>query len=180
MRLAYRRNPEIMLRRAIIVGTSDVPSPLPNDRNLRRWAPINLSGGDPAKLRKYLDANRDQLWAEALYMYKDGVEARLPETLVKAQAKATGAARSRDVALEDAVEEFIALRNEPFTIARLAESIKLVDATKGSRLPMNDLHRLGAVLDGKGYSKKRVRDEDGALKWKWWTWEQKEMEVDSE
>ena len=180
VRLAYRRNPEIMLRRAIIVGTSDVPSPLPNDRNLRRWVPINLSGGNPAKLRKYIDANREQLWAEALSMYRDGVEARLPDNLIKAQAKATGAARSRDVALEDAVEEFIALRNEPFTIARLAESIKLVEPTKGSRLPMNDLHRLGAVLDGKGYSKKRVRDEDGALKWKWHTWEKKEKEVKDE
>ena len=94
VRLAYRRDPEIMLRRAIIVGTSDVLSPLPNDRNLRRWAPINLTGGNPAKLRVYLDENRDQLWAEALHMYREGVEARLPDKLISVQAEAAGAARS--------------------------------------------------------------------------------------
>ena len=43
VRLAYRRDPELMLRRCIIVGTSDVESPLPNDRNLRRWVPIYLA-----------------------------------------------------------------------------------------------------------------------------------------
>ena len=67
-----------MLRRAIIVGTSDVESPLPNDRNLRRWAPVYLQGGNPAKLRQYLDANREQLWAQAVHVYRDGAEARLP------------------------------------------------------------------------------------------------------
>ena len=50
VRLAFRRDPEWMLRRAIIVGTSDVESPLPNDRNLRRWAPVYLHGGNPGKL----------------------------------------------------------------------------------------------------------------------------------
>ena len=33
VRLAYRRDPELMLRRAIIVGTSDVESPLPTERS---------------------------------------------------------------------------------------------------------------------------------------------------
>ena len=74
-----------MLRRAIIVGTSDLQSPLPNDRNLRRWAPIYLKDGDPTFLRKYIDENRDQLWAEALKMYRDGKEARLPDKLIEAQ-----------------------------------------------------------------------------------------------
>ena len=89
VRLAYRRDPELMLRRAIIVGTSDVESPLPNDRNLRRWAPVSLQGGNPAKLRKYLDANREQLWAQAVHVYKDGTEARLPDGLLQEQIAAT-------------------------------------------------------------------------------------------
>ena len=95
VRLAYRRDPELMLRRAIIVGTSDVESPLPNDRNLRRWAPVYLHGGNPAKLRKYLDANREQLWAEAVHVYRGGAEARLPDGLLEEQIAATSKARSR-------------------------------------------------------------------------------------
>ena len=176
VRLAYRRNPELMLRRAIIVGTSDLQSPLPNDRNLRRWAPIYLTGGNPTKLRQYLDENRDQLWAEAVKMYMDGKEARLPDSLVQEQGKATARARSRDVVLEDAVEAFTALRTTPFTLQALAESIKLVDSGKGSRVPMGDQFRLSAVLDGMGFSKKQVREEDGARRWQWWTWEQSEKE----
>ena len=177
VRLAYRRNPELMLRRAIIVGTSDLQSPLPNDRNLRRWAPIYLTDGDPTKLRKYLDENRDQLWAEALSMYRDGKEARLPDKLIEAQVKATAKARSRDVVLEDAVEEFLALRTEPFTMQFLAESIKLVDIKKGASVPMGDQFRLSAVLDGKGYSKRQVREDDGAKRWQWHMWEQSNKEI---
>ena len=34
IRYAYRKNPEPTPRRCIIVGTSDVDTPLPNDSNL--------------------------------------------------------------------------------------------------------------------------------------------------
>ena len=36
VRLAYRGDPELMLRRAVIVGAADRNDPLPNDPNLRR------------------------------------------------------------------------------------------------------------------------------------------------
>ena len=166
VRLAYRHNPELMLRRAIIVGTSDVLSPLPNDRNLRRWAPIYLTGGDPTKLRQYLDENRDQLWAEALHLYRSGKEARLPESLVKEQAKATATARSRDVIVEDAVEGWTNTHLAGFTMQELAEGIGMADASKGTRLSMGDQRRIGAALDHLGYARKRQRVE-GVPKWIW-------------
>ncbi len=166
VRLAFRRDPELMLRRAIIVGTSDVESPLPNDRNLRRWAPIYLQGGNPAKLREYLDANRVQLWAQAVHVYKDGAEARLPDALVKEQFTATSRARSRDVVIEDAVDLWTANQTQGFTMAECAEGIGLTDVSKGSRLHMRDQHRLGAALDGLGYTRKR-ETVDGVRKWLW-------------
>ena len=166
VRLAYRRDPELMLRRAIIVGTSDVESPLPNDRNLRRWAPVYLQGGNPAKLRKYLDANREQLWAQAVRVYKDGAEARLPDGLLQEQIAATSKARSRDVIIEDAVEEWTNTHLEHFTLQECAEGIGIIDRSKGTRLAMRDQHRLGAALDGLGFARKRER-VDGALKWIW-------------
>ena len=166
VRLAYRRDPELMLRRAIIVGTSDVESPLPNDRNLRRWAPVYLHGGNPAKLRKYLDANREQLWAQAVYVYKDGTEARLPDGLLQEQIAATSKARSRDVIIEDAVEEWCGQRTSGFTLQECAEGIGLSDVNKGTRLTMRDQHRLGAALDGLGYTKRQQR-VGGGLKWIW-------------
>ena len=155
-----------MLRRAIIVGTSDVESPLPNDRNLRRWAPVYLQGGNPAKLRKYLDANREQLWAQAVHVYKEGAEARLPDGLLQEQIAATSKARSRDVIIEDAVEEWTLTHLEHFTLQECAEGIGITDASKGTRLAMRDQHRLGAALDGLGFARKRERVH-GALKWMW-------------
>ena len=177
VRLAYRRNPELMLRRAIIVGTSDLQSPLPNDRNLRRWAPIYLKDGDPTKLRKYLDENRDQLWAEALSMYRDGKEARLPDSLTEAQVTATGKARSRNVVLEDAVEEYLALETEPFTLQELAIGIKLVDPKKGAAVPTGDQFALATVLEGQGYTKRQRKADDGARRWMWHRWEQSNKEI---
>ena len=166
VRLAYRRDPELMLRRCIIVGTSDVESPLPNDRNLRRWVPIYLDGGNPGALRTYLDANRVHLWAEAVYLYRQGAEARLPDTLVTEQVAATSRARSRDVVIEDAVEAYVANQTDGFTLAHLAESIGMIDHKKGSRLGMREQHRLGNVLDSMGFSKTQQR-VGGVRKWTW-------------
>ena len=81
VRLAYRKDPELLLRRCVIVGTADRNEPLPNDPNLRRFVPVYLDAGKPALIREYLDGNRTQLWAEALHLYGQGVEARLPDHL---------------------------------------------------------------------------------------------------
>ena len=62
VRMAYRRNPEAMPRRCIIVGTSNNPECLPNDASgNRRFVPINLRDGDPETLTEYLNDNRTQI-----------------------------------------------------------------------------------------------------------------------
>ena len=128
IRLAYRRNPERMPRRCIVVGTADNDRPLPNDHNLRRFVPVNLNGGDPVAMREYLDANRVQLWAEAVSLYRQGVDAWLPPGLKRHQKDATDNARSKNIGLEDAIDNFLEWRgDEPFQSAHLYASIGLVD-----------------------------------------------------
>ena len=139
----------------MIVGTADRMEPLPNDQNLRRFVPIYLDAGRPALIREYLDDNRAQLWAEALVMYRQGVEARLPDELKGLQSEATDRARSRDTVMEDAVSEW-AWGNDGFTMAQLAAGVRLIDSNdKGARLQMRDQHRLGQVLEAAGYEKRR-------------------------
>ena len=155
VRLAYRKDPETTLRRCVVVGTADKESPLPNDPNLRRFVPIYLDDGNPAVLRDYLDDNREQLWAEALALYRQGAEARLPDELKAMQDEALDRARSRDVLIEDAVAAWT-LGNDGFTMAELASGVHLIDGNdKGARLRMRDMHRLGAVLEAMGYVKSR-------------------------
>ena len=155
IRLAYRKDPELMLRRCVLVGTADKPTPLPNDPNLRRFVPIYLDDGNPAVLREYLDEHRQQLWAEALAVYRQGAEARLPDEPKAMQEEATNRARSRDTVVEDAVSEWTQ-GNDGFTMGELACGVHLIDSNdKGARLQMRDQHRLGQVLESLGYAKRR-------------------------
>ena len=163
VRLSYRANPETMLRRAIIVGTADKADPLPNDNNLRRFVPVTLAGGNPVVLHDYMEHHREQLWAEALALHWRGVEARLPDELKPAQAKATEQARRRDDILEDAVERWVATGQDGFTLAEAAAGIGLRDAL---RLPMRDQRRLGAALWNSGYERRKAR-RDGRPQWTW-------------
>ena len=166
VRLAYRKDPELLLRRCVIIGTADRNEPLPNDQNLRRFVPVYLDAGKPARIREYLDGNRTQLWAEALYLYGQGVEARLPDDLKGLQSEATDRARSRDTVTEDAVSEWT-WGNDGFTMAELAAGVHLIDSNdKGARLRMDQQHRLGNVLESLGYSKRReLRGSIQATRW---------------
>ena len=166
VRLAYRKDPELLLRRCVIVGTADRNEPLPNDQNLRRFVPVYLDDGRPDLIREYLYRNRKQLWAEALQMYRQGVEARLPDHLKGLQAEATDQARSRDTVIEDAVSEWTRGK-DGFTTAELAAGVRLIDSTdKGARLRMDDQHRLGRVLESLGYVKRReLRGSVRATRW---------------
>ena len=161
VRLAYRRNPETMLRRCCIVGTTNDPHCLPNDpTGNRRFVPVQVAArpGAVEALRRYLDEHRGQLWAEAVVLHRSGVEARLQDHLAEAQADANEGARRRDDLLEDALNVW--LRTEPvtFTLADAAAGCGLADPDRVTRLPMRESRRLGAALRAEGYSSRRERE----------------------
>ena len=110
VRMAYRRNPEAMPRRCIIVGTSNNPECLPNDASgNRRFVPVNLRDGDPETLTEYLNDNRNQLWAEALYMWAvEERQAWLPRSHKAAKSEANEIARRKDELLENAIDAELA------------------------------------------------------------------------
>ena len=166
VRLAYRENPETLPRRAIIVGTTDHSEPLPNDRNLRRFVPVYLASGNPAGVRRYLDANREQLWAEARRCHQQGMEARLPDELKGAQAQATEQARRRDQILEERVARWLTNRREPCTLAECAVGAGLVQKGVEAQIPRGAEQRLGTALRALGCRKER-RQVDGRRRVLW-------------
>ena len=99
-------------------------------------------------------------------MYRAGMEARLPDGLLEAQAKVTSRARTRDIVLEGKVEGWIATQKKPFALAAIAQGVGLVDIYKESRLLGRDQTRLTDTLRELGYVKKRQRGE-GARQWLW-------------
>ena len=159
IRLSYRHDPESMPRRCVIVGTAN-GSPLPNNPGaLRRFVAIHIAGGDPASVTRYLDANRDQLWAEALAAYRAGREAWLPQALHAYQVTANEAGRREDTILEDALQEWLPAAPEKFSLADAAKGTGLLTGGgSASRLPPRDQQRLTAALRHAGYEACRTRN----------------------
>ena len=103
VRLVWHRSTEHLPRRFVLIGTTNNPNDLPNDPSgNRRFVPITLSHGCDVEL--YMDAIREQLWAEAMVAYHDhGLGAALPRSLHNAQRARAEEHRDRDDVIEDAV-----------------------------------------------------------------------------
>lgn len=103
IRFAYRQNPETMLRRCIIVGTTNDEQCLPNDpTGLRRFLPVTLKHG--CNVEVHMDKMRALLWAEAMAWYNDGESAAMPYHLIEHANIVREQARRADEALEDKLE----------------------------------------------------------------------------
>ena len=148
VRLAYRRNPESTPRRCVIVGTSNNLNCLPNDpTGNRRFVPIICSQGN--NVEKMMAPIRDQLWAEALQMHKDGERANLPRTLhTEAKSQADGS-RRRDEILEDKIEKLALETNGPLALGEIATKLHLGD------VDMRVQQRLAGALVALGWEKRR-------------------------
>ena len=107
IRLTWRPDPEIMLRMAAFVITTDRADCLPDDASgNRRFASVRLDldrhcGRVPAE--EYMEKWARQIWAEALARYRKGERPNLPRELAEVQAEANERVRSADTALEDAI-----------------------------------------------------------------------------
>ena len=103
IRLAYRRDPETINRRFVIVGTTNEFEALPNDPSGNsRYVPILLDHG--SSVEQYMKGNREQLWAEALFRYREGERANLPRKFAALQAMVNEEHRDSDL-FEDLIIE---------------------------------------------------------------------------
>lgn len=166
VRMAYRRDPETTLRRAVICGTTNRENCLPNDSSgNRRFIPVDLPTSTQA-IEPYMETHRIQLWAEALNRYRDGMRAGLPRTLKGTAAAAAEVHRNRDELLEDRVDALTI--QDGALLVEIAEAVGLVpDIESGVRLAMREAKRLAAALRNAGWSERRdsrarrwFRDDD--------------------
>ena len=121
------------------------------------FVPVTLTAGDVAGLIDFMDANRGQLWAEALTLYQRGQDARLPDWLKDQQREATDNARFTDSIL-DGVEKYLSNAPDSFTLEDIGYALNLIEGPHdGATLSPLDQQRLGAALRQCGYQKKRGR-----------------------
>ena len=165
VRFAYRRDPVVMLRMCIMVGTSNNELMLPNDpTGLRRFVPIKFNPADSA-VEPYITKIREQLWAEALVRYRDGVRAGLPFELRKTAAAVAERHRNSDEIIEDKLDDLDDLMRNGAKGATLQEIAKACDYGEGP-LSQSEQQRLGAALRNKGWTKQQLR-VDGKPKRRW-------------
>ena len=133
---AYARHAERQLRRAIIVGTTNSMAALPNDATgNRRFVAVNITAGAPADVRRYLDANRDQLWAEALARCRAGENPRLPDDFKDIQADNNERYRSADELLEVALDGWLSqLTDDHFALTACAQAMRDIIRVDTKRL----------------------------------------------
>ena len=167
IRLAFRPDPYPLPRRCIIVGTANGAS-LPNDSSgNRRFVAVHLKehpDGDAAvgRLREYVTEHREQLWAEAVQAFDNGIEARLPADLFAAQEVANEGARRGDMLLEDRVGAFLQTHHDDadgFGISSLAVALGFAkdEQHAAADLGQRDMTRLSSALNLHGYEKRRLR-----------------------
>ena len=90
VRLAWRTDSEVMPRRCVFVGTSNPKGSgeLPNDPtgNVRFMAiPVFGCSKGAEWASEWMNLNRNQLWSEALAMYRAGEDSNLPPHLIHPQ-----------------------------------------------------------------------------------------------
>ena len=161
VRLSFRRNPETMLRRCVLVGSSDRLECLPNDSaGNRRFVPVECKEG--SHVERFMTANREQLWAEAVVIYRGGeVRANLPRNLMLMQSDRAESHRRKDQVIEDAVAGIVGVG--PFTIGELFR----MACPSSSASDRRAVNRLADALRIAGWSKKRERTEHGGLAYLW-------------
>ena len=156
IRLAYRRDPERLLRRCIIVGSVDRPDCLPNDpAGLRRFIPVALPNA--CHVEEAVPPIREQLWAEALELHQAGQRANLPRELIAQAAEAAEAHRARDTNLEDAIASADLSDPDGLTVGRIGEILGLVSNGEGARLTRAQEMRIATALTNAGFTKSRPR-----------------------
>ena len=161
IRLTYRRDPSPLLRRCMIVGTTNDPRCLPNDASgNRRFLPVPCAAGDPAATRAYLDEHRDQLWAEACHRTRELHEtAYLPDSLKGAQSELTEEYRAVDEVAEEVIGAWLEANPRVVTANQIASGINW---TPDSR----SIYRITTVLKQLRYTRSRPSD-GGRRIWMW-------------
>ena len=123
IRLAYRKDPELMYRRCIMIGTTNEKNCLPNDpTGNRRFVCVELTKG--CNVEAKAKREREQWWAEALVRYDAGERSNLPRDLYDMRDSVNQRHSHRSVVLEDWVQQMTEV-NKPYLLADLLSHYRM-------------------------------------------------------
>lgn len=150
-RPAYGRCLDKQLRQCVFAGTTNVPQMLADPTGARRYWTVKVRSVDIEALER----DRDQLWAEATHLYREGMKWHLSDEEQTALEAAQVAHQQVDP-WEDDLEDWLALLpdGEGFRFSAAMDHIKIElkdQTTVSSRRVSAVLHRLGweMIPDGR-------------------------------
>lgn len=165
IRLPYRRNPERVFRVGVFAGTTNETEWLPPDGDHRRFWPVTITWCDIDAVRR----DRDQIWAEAYFLYKQGARWWIGPEEVELLAMVRG---ERDLRRfhDEWHSQVIAWTDKPFN--RHEPQFSLADIATGalgverSKLDKATQMRIGKIMSASGWKRYKVRTEAGIV-WMW-------------
>jgi predicted P-loop ATPase len=159
----YGRNVVQQKRQSIFVGTTNEPSFLNDPTGARRFWPAEVRG---LVNTMQLEHDRDQLWAEAVTLYRARERWWLDLNESNLLADAQEQYQHEDPWLPK-VARWLDLPDTPsegFTVETLLNGAIKKDDDRQTKA---DEMRLGGILTALGYVKRRTRT-DGARAWRWY------------
>jgi len=157
-RPAYGRNVIEQPRQCVFAGSTNEQEVLSDRSGSRRFWPIETAAVDAARI----EADRDQLWAEALVWWRTGSQWWLTEVRAAELEEESGAFQAGDP-WDQPVRKWIDQRRAPFTITDILSGPLEKEI---GRLNRADQMRLAGMLKAIGCTKVRRRVE-GVRGWYW-------------
>jgi predicted P-loop ATPase len=135
-------------RQCVFIGTTNRAAYLRDETGGRRFWPVKVGAIDP----KALARDRDQLFAEALHLYLQGVQWWPDEAFEAEHIRPEQEARFEADAWEQSITEWLDARPthdpEPVTVLRVAKAALGFETAK---LGTAEQRRIGAVLSRLGW-----------------------------
>lgn len=148
-RPSYGRNVVDRKRQCVFIGTTNEFKYLQDASGGRRFWPVRVCGCDVAALER----DRDQLWAEAYHLYRQG-QRWWPVAGESRELAESADERYATDPWEDDVERWIRDRMEPPTMREILAGACRMDV---DRMDRSSATRVGIILTRLGYRSKQVR-----------------------
>lgn len=139
-------------RSCVFAGTTNHDCYLKDETGNRRFWPVRATKIQLAALER----DRDQLWAEAVRLYRAGAAWWLLNPEAISQAKAEQLARLTDDPWEDAISRYIADKHDVTVPEILTEAIGI----ERSRMGQFEQNRVSRCLRARGWLRVQVRTGD--------------------
>lgn len=161
VRISYGRRSQDYCRQSIFIGSTNSSEYLTDETGNRRYWPVKVGEAD----RRWLELNRDQLWAEAMVRFNLGEDLYLPKPIERVAKRE----QEKRFDVDEWEAELLTIvknggTDEKFITTELWRAINLTNVS--GHPSDHECKRIGRVMRRLGY-RRGYQKEDGVVKRCW-------------